>query len=300
MDPIAKTIHLKYLAVNPVDLLWGVAVHTVGCQDIAPGMPYPPANHPSRYIFSEEKGRILNEYQLIYITKGSGKFTSASLGKWVNVGRGSMFLLFPGEWHSYRPDKETGWNEYWIGFSGPVVDSRIHNGFFSKDKPVFRVGIHNEIVDLYNNAIDTASHQESGFQPLLGSIVIHLLGLAYFYERNEAFRSAEVSDLVNRAKILISQQYRTIRPEEIAGALCMGYSNFRKIFREYTGFSPAKYIQEVRFSKAKELLTNSSLSVKEISIELGFENYEYFFTAFKRLAGMTPADYRAMTRGKYL
>jgi AraC-like DNA-binding protein len=211
-----------------------------------------------------------------------------------------MFLLFPGEWHSYRPDKESGWNEFWIGFSGPVVDSRIQNGFFTKDKPVFQVGIHNEIVDLYTNAIDTASNQESGFQPLLGSIVIHLLGLTYFYDRNEAFRSTEVSDMVNRAKILISEQYRTIRPEDIADALCMGYSNFRKIFREYTGFSPAKYIQEVRFSKAKELLTNSSMSVKEIAIELGFENYEYFFTAFKRLAGMTPADYRAMTRGKYL
>jgi AraC-like DNA-binding protein len=80
----------------------------------------------------------------------------------------------------------------------------------------------------------------------------------------------------------------------------MGYSNFRRVFREYTGFSPAKYIQEVRFNKAKEALTNSTLSVKEIAFMMGFDNYEYFFTAFKRMAGMTPAEYRAMTRGKYL
>ena len=277
-----------------------MAVHTVGFQDIGPGTPYPPSDHPSRYIFSEEKGRVLGEYQLIYITNGSGKFTSATLGKWVPVSRGTVFLLFPGEWHSYRPDKETGWNEFWIGFSGPVIDSRITNGFFSKERPVCNVGIHNEIVDLYRSAIDIASNQESGFQPLLGSIVVHLLGLAYFYERNEAFRSTEVSDMINRAKILISERYRDIRPEQVADALCMGYSNFRRVFREYTGFSPAKYIQEVRFNKAKEALTNSSLSVKEIAFQMGFDNYEYFFTAFKRMAGMTPAEYRAMTRGKYL
>lgn len=294
------SIHLKYLAVNPTDLQWGVAVHTVGYQDIAPGMSYPPGNHPSRYIFSEEKGRVLQEYQLIYITKGSGKFTSASLGKWVSVSRGSVFLLFPGEWHSYRPDKDTGWKEFWIGFSGPAVDGYIRNSFFSKEKPVYHVGIHDEIVDLYRSAIDTASRQESGFQPLLGSIVTHLLGLTWFYDRNEAFRSSEVSDMMNRAKIIIAERFRTITPEEVAETLCMGYSNFRKVFKEYTGFSPAKYIQEVRFSKTKEALTNSSLSIKEISYEMGYENYEYFFSAFRRLAGMTPAEYRAMTRGKYL
>ena len=47
MDPITKAIHIKYLAVNPVDLLWGVAVHTVGCQDIAPGMPGQPHSIPA-------------------------------------------------------------------------------------------------------------------------------------------------------------------------------------------------------------------------------------------------------------
>ena len=31
---------------------------------------------------------------------------------------------------------------------------------------------------------------------------------------------------------------------------------------------------------------------------MGFDNYEYFFTAFRRLAGMTPAEYRALTQGR--
>ena len=290
-------IHLKYLVVSPLDLKWGLAVHSVGFQDIAPGMPYPPGDHPSRYLFSEERGRTLNEYQLLYITRGKGMFTSASLGRWVPVNRGSMFLLFPGEWHSYRPDKDSGWKEYWIGFQGPVIDSRVENGFFSKEKPVFNVGLHGEIAELYEHAIKAASSQESGFQPLLGSIVVHLLGLCYYYARNRAFRATEASDLIGRAKLLISEQFRTIGPEQVAQALCMGYSNFRRIFKEYTGLSPAKYIQEVRFSRTKEALTNTDRSVKEIAYDMGFENYEYFFTAFRRMAGMTPAEYRALTQG---
>ncbi len=292
------SLHLKYLVVSPLDLKWGLAVNSVGFQEIGAGMPYPPANHPSRYIFSEEKGRILGEYQLLYITRGKGMFTSASLGHWVPVTRGSMFLLFPGEWHSYRPDKDTGWREYWIGFQGPVIDSRVENGFFTKEKPVFDVGIHSEVVELYENAIQIASGQESGFQPLLGSIVVHLLGLCYYYARNRAFRASDAGDLISRAKLLIDGQFRTIGPEQVAESLCMGYSNFRKLFKEYTGLSPAKYIQEVRFSKTKEALTNSDRSIKEIAYDMGFDNYEYFFTAFRRLAGMTPAEYRAITQGR--
>lgn len=292
------SLHLKYLVVSPLDLKWGLAVNSVGFQEIGAGMPYPPANHPSRYIFSEEKGRILGEYQLLYITRGKGMFTSATLGRWVPVTRGSMFLLFPGEWHSYRPDKDTGWREYWIGFQGPVIDSRVENGFFTKEKPVFDVGIHSEVVELYENAIQIASGQESGFQPLLGSIVVHLLGLCYYYARNRAFRASDAGDLISRAKLLIEGQFRTIGPEQVAESLCMGYSNFRKLFKEYTGLSPAKYIQEVRFSKTKEALTNSDRSIKEIAYDMGFDNYEYFFTAFRRLCGMTPAEYRALTQGR--
>lgn len=290
-----KDIHLKYLAVNPQDLQWGIAVNSVGCQQIGPGESYPPANHPARYLFSEERGRILNEYQLLFISEGEGRFRSASTGRWIPIQAGDHFLLHPGEWHSYRPDPETGWKEYWIGFEGPVIDDHLRNGFFLKERPVLHTGIHSDTIDLYEQAIQVAMEQKSGFQTLLGSLVVHLLGLAYYYDRQDTF--SEADDLINRAKILIGEQFRTITPAEVADRLCMGYSNFRRTFKEYTGFSPAKYIHEVRMNKVKETLTNSTLPVKQIAIEFGYENYDYFFTAFRRLTGLTPTAYRDLTRG---
>ena len=289
-------IHLKYLMVSPEDLLWGLAVNSVGFQEVEAGQPYPPGDHPSRYLFSEEKGRILDEYQLLYITKGQGVFRSASLPHPVPVRSGCMFLLFPGEWHSYRPNKETGWKEYWIGFKGAQMDTWVRDGFFQKEEPVWNVGIRSEIVSLYTEAIDTAKEQEALFQQRLGGIVGHLVSLARFYRRNEAF--SEVASQMNRAKILIADQFRTITPESLAEQLNMGYSNFRRIFREYTGFAPAKYIQEVRLSKVKEAITNTKKPIKQIAYEMGFENEDYFFTAFRRVTGMTPVEYREFTGNK--
>ena len=122
------------------------------------------------------------------------------------------------------------------------------------------------------------------------------MSLARFYNRNEVF--SEVADQINRAKILISSQFRTITPENLAQQLNMGYSNFRRVFKEYTGFSPAKYIQEVKMNRVKEALTNTSHPVKQIAYEMGYDNEDYFFTAFRRVSGMTPLEYRELTQGK--
>ena len=113
-------IHKNYLTINPIDQSWGFYVNSVGHQSISENEVYPPQGHPTRYLFNTQTGRILNEYQLLYITKGRGRFSSKSSGN-IQISEGHMFLLFPGEWHTYMPSKDTGWNEYWIGFNGKII-----------------------------------------------------------------------------------------------------------------------------------------------------------------------------------
>ena len=133
MEPI------KYIAQNDRDREWGLAVCSVGHQKISAGENYPPKKHNQEYMFDPEHGRILPEYQLIYIVDGSGMLSTKSAGC-TKIKCGDMFMLFPGEWHSYRPDAGTGWNEYWIGFHGINIDNRVQAGFFSVKSPVFHIG----------------------------------------------------------------------------------------------------------------------------------------------------------------
>ena len=62
-------LEFKYLIVNDMDRKFGLWVNTVGYQSIPPDSPYPLKEHPSGYFFNAEKGRVLREYQLVYITK---------------------------------------------------------------------------------------------------------------------------------------------------------------------------------------------------------------------------------------
>jgi hypothetical protein len=251
------SIHIKYLITNERDIQWGLTVNSIGYQHIGPGEVYPPRNHPTRYLFKTDTGRILDEYQLLYITHGKGKFNSQNC-KPIDISEGKMFLLFPGEWHSYHPDNMKGWNEYWIGFKGINIDNRINNEFFNKEKPVFNAGIQEDIVQLYKQAILIAKEQKFGFQQMLAGIVNLLLGYAYSYDKQSSFEEMKATQQISRAKIIILDNlYTHITPEEISSKLNISYSWFRRIFKQYTGFSPSQYIMELRIYKAKKLLTNT-------------------------------------------
>ncbi|MDR3219454.1 MAG: AraC family transcriptional regulator [Dysgonamonadaceae bacterium] len=299
---IQKEVHLPitYLLENEQDILWGLTISTVGYQSVAPDAVYPPKNHPTRYLFSTEKGRILNEYQLLYIIRGKGNFVSENC-KSTLVEEGYMFLLFPGEWHNYSPVKKTGWDEFWIGFNGINIDNRCEHGFFSSQKPFFHTGVNNDIVYLYQQAIRIAQEQKAGFQQMLAGIVNHLLGFAYSLDKHLSFVELDVFNNINRAKIIMQENFQSqISPEEVAGKVCMSYSWFRKIFKQYTGFAPNQYLLELRVRKSKELLTNTHLSIKEIAYTTGFDNADHFCTFFKKKAQMTPVTYRNFTQGRNL
>lgn len=296
---MSQTTRRKYLTINPSDQKWGLTTHSVGHQVISENEAYPPQVHPTRYLFNIENGRILNEYQLLYITKGRGMFSSESSGR-SQVKEGYMFLLFPGEWHTYRPDPETGWNEYWIGFDGRIMDEWVKDGFFRKESPVFNIGLNEEIIALYKRAIIIAEAQEANYQQALSGIACNLVSMAIYLSRNRDFNKSDIASQMNQAKIAVHENISAITPEELAKITCMSYSKFRKIFKEYTGFAPSQYIQEVRITMAKELLTNTSKSIKEIAIELGYENKDYFFTVFKKVTGSTPITYRRHTQGEDL
>lgn len=93
-----------YLLSNDQDIHWGLTVSTVGYQHIAPGEAYPPKGHPQAYSFQAGRGRVLDEYQFVYISRGRGVFESKSFGQ-ATVGEGDMFLLFPVSGTTTNPTK---------------------------------------------------------------------------------------------------------------------------------------------------------------------------------------------------
>ena len=76
-------------------------------------------------------------------------------------------MLFPGERHTYRPDANTGWTEYWVGFKGDGADEWIRNGYFSPSTPLLNIGISQSILELYTNILEVVEEERTDMQFLL-------------------------------------------------------------------------------------------------------------------------------------
>lgn len=287
----------KYLVANSHDSLWGLTVSTVGYDEIAPGDDYPTHGHADGYYFRPDKGRVLNEYQLLYITEGEGLFRSASVAE-AKIKAGDLFLLFPGEWHSYHPLQSVGWKSYWIGFRGRNMDDRVKAGFLSPSKPIYHVGYSSRVEDTYRFAIETAREEAANVQQTLAGAVNLLIGLMYSLERNLQLSSnREHVDMINQARQRIRYGLEDdITIQQIAKDMNVSYSNFRKLFKEFTGVSPSLYQQDLRLQRAKELLASTDLSIKQIAYQLRFESPDYFSSKFKIKTGMKPSEFRDQTR----
>lgn len=69
----------------------------------------------------------------------------------------------------------------------------------------------------------------------------------------------------------------------------------RTIIRKFTtitGNTPIEYIQRVRVEAAKRLLEKGKLTVEQVCVEVGYGDFGFFRTIFKRLTGLTPQEYK--------
>ncbi|MFD2890277.1 helix-turn-helix transcriptional regulator [Chitinophaga cymbidii] len=285
--------YYKYLPVSAEDQRWGLYVLNAGCNSIGPSEAYPRPGHPSRHHFQWEQGRVLQEFQVIYISRGAGVFESTHCPP-VRITEGTVMLLFPGEWHRFRPDEATGWDEWWAGFKGDIPASLREDGFFSPAQPLLHTGLQETILQLLTDIIAHTRSEKPGYQPLVSGVILHLLGYLHAWNRQAELQQEDVQEnIVHKAmQIIRANVDRQLSIESLAEELCVSYSWLRKAFRQYTGIAPGQYLLQLKIERAKMLLADPSKSLKVIAAETGFESAFYFSKIFKVKTGVSPDLYR--------
>ena len=285
--------YYQYLPLSDEDENWGLSVLNTGCTSIGANQQYPYEHHPAHHYFNWNNGRILNEYQLIYIAKGEGIFESSGVGK-LKVIEGSVIILFPGEWHRFKPKANTGWDEYWVGFKGDVIDNLIKKQFFHPEEPVLYTGLKEEVLILFTDIIENTKSEKTGYQPLISGAVLYLLGYIHSFVKQKKFENEDIVEvMVTKARFLLRAKIdEDVTMQLIAEQLHVSYAWFRKMFKLYTGIAPQQYLIQLKIEKAKMLLRNPLKSVKEIAYELNFDSPFYFSKLFKEKVGLSPDQYK--------
>lgn len=80
--------------------------------------------------------------------------------------------------------------------------------------------------------------------------------------------------------------------DELASKFSIGRRNFERRFKKATNNTPVEYIQRVKIEAAKKGLETSRKNVNEVMYAVGYSNTKAFRDVFKKIAGMTPIEYR--------
>lgn len=283
--------YFKYLTHSNEDLENGFYLTVGGHAKVLPETDYPPKGHPSGYNFEWNKGRVLHEYQINYITEGEG-IIETNDGEF-EIKEGSILLIKPNSWHRYKPLKNTGWMEHYVGFNGDFADKIIENSLVFQNTPVVQIDFQEKIIEEFYKIFNYIKSEKPGYQQICTGLVIYILGLIISLRKNENFKSSGIEKSIQKACLFIRDNLnQNINVEGIAESLKVDYSIFRKAFKKYTGLSPIQYHLSLRMQQAAYLLTNSSQSIKEISFNLGFSSVFYFSKLFKEKMNATPSDFR--------
>lgn len=289
---------VKYLTLGKKDIDWGLYVITTGFTKIPPSTPYPPFKHPDDHYFTWERGRVLSEYQIIYITRGKGTYEFEGKPA-IPIHGGMVILLYPGVWHRYRPDSKTGWDEYWIGFNGKYAQHLMGKHFFSAQRPVLSIGQDENLLRLFQQVFDSVKAESIGFQQVISATTVQLLANIYVATKRKGFEDSSFEKIIKTVKCrLLENIHSEVDLEAIAHDLNVSYSWLRKTFKYFTGISPHQYLLQLRIQKSRHLLSNTSKSIKEVAGLTGFESQYYFSRIFKQKTGLNPSDFRNQMQGK--
>lgn len=287
--------HFRYLPVLARQRQWGLFLVDCGYTEIKPGAPYPPGGHPAAYDFTFEKGRILHDFHVVYITHGQGVFEAKGCRR-KTIEAGDVMVLFPGVWHRYKPDPKTGWKEQWVGFNGAQAEQVMRPPFFNPKTPVLRIGVDERVRQRFISLVNDIARDPAGTPFSSAARTLEILGL--IQERSQNISShVRIAGFVREAQNHILREAATpVDFKTLAHSLGVSYTTFRRVFKQQTGLSPALFQNEIRMNRAQALLAATDLSVSEIAERCGFETIHYFSRHFTQKIGLTPSAYRIRSR----
>jgi AraC-like DNA-binding protein len=298
-------VYFRYLPISPRLALWGVYVTGAGCSDIPPHTAYPPAGHPDLYQFTWTKGRVLPEYQIVYIARGKGVFESTASGE-ISVSAGDVLVLFPGIWHRYRPSDATGWKTYWVGGDGEHLHAMVQQGFLSPERPVLHMGTSPSALDPFvrilsqvqNVVVENPLLLAVNMMEVIARISVPLRSASADPSTQAIVDALETQDrlVAEAVRFIWNADQRSLSVKDVVAKVPLARRSLERRFLQAMGRTIHEEIARCRIERVKRTLEETVLPIKRVALLTGFSSAERLCKVFHKYEGLSPLAYRQQNR----
>lgn len=252
---------------------------------------------PEKYIV-ESKIRM-NDYHFIIFHSTP---PLAMIGdKEFQFKKGSLVSLEPGTEITVYPHEKNQLCQYVSVSVKKKFADRIAFEAFGRDRITFdnfENTYSRQLLESINNLEFELTNFGNKYPIMLQSITtqIAFLLLRDTFAGSQGYSEMSITnddDYVTKAIDYMKKYYScSITIDDICRAIYLSPSYFSRMFKNKTNMTPYKFLLELRLEKAKELLSESSFSIEEVSRLCGFANPAHLSTAFKESKGVSPTEYR--------
>jgi AraC-like DNA-binding protein len=159
--------------------------------------------------------------------------------------------------------------------------------------PVVNMGKEYQLVEHHFEAIcQEGENQIAGFQEMTYGLIQTITIL--IIRRLEETLAAGPLTMSQTVKEYIDKYYiKELTLSDLAKIVHVSPYHLAHVYKQDLGMAPIQYMIHCRIEEAKRLLLNSDCSIKDISIDVGYPNANYFNQIFKKLVGLSPGKFRS-------
>ena len=212
------------------------------------------------YTFEYKLGKELHSF--VFVESGALEYVFPSEGKRLCIQKGgALYIPKHLPYKTIYLEKNTTIKILIFDTDEASLPAVFHAPIFRKDR---------EILEIFRALSDESIHNA-------------LFLCAKIYELLSVFKSEKTEIAKKYAKILpalreIKQSYQENHPLSHYASLCrMSESNFRLLFKQYTGKSPIEYRNRIRIAEARRMIDSGEFTVSEAAYLTGFNNMSFFY-----------------------
>lgn len=231
---------------------------------------------------------VFQDFVIHWICEGKGYLQVD--GQTYSLEKNDGFILRKGQKVRYWANQEDPWTTYWLGFSGDKLSDYLQNTqvFYESVCHFDSLFQSREIIQGICHKTVENRQKESWYQMQVYTF------LYYLQEEFPAEIPLNVTQIpVEKAALILLQQYQQdISIQDLASQVGLSRSTLFRQFKKLYHKSPQQFLLETRLLKARTLLTDTDLSIKEITLEVGYQDQLVFSKAFKNFFSVSPKFYR--------
>ncbi|QUH28748.1 AraC family transcriptional regulator [Vallitalea guaymasensis] len=240
--------------------------------------------------------RTIQDHELVLILEGKGSFSVEGIE--YPVRPGMLFYFYPDLVHSGRTCLDPPMHFLAVHFSFALTN--YNDGNWTMDTESYRLPLEpvsqlqhslkaqQALESLYKTFIEKRESYKWKLKILFQEFVYEAL-----YDLNNPPKNYANISRVEKALNYINEHYtESISISQLCSMIKLSRGHFTKMFKSITNKTPVEYINQVRIEHSKDLLVTTSLHVKTIAVQTGFNDEFYFTRVFKQYEGCSPSQYR--------